>query len=166
MTADLSTYRRDLILALRVREVPGDRIGEIVAEVESHVADTGEDPMDAFGRPRDYAASLTSVHGRRRPWLLLGLSLLGAASGWLLATGVFGLVSGATKGPLPPWADLAVGALLAVPTAVIATRRSNRVLDPRTGENLVPGPRWVVAGLLLVLLLVVAGVALVTLLTD
>jgi hypothetical protein len=166
MTADLSTYRRDLIVALRMREVPGDRIGEIVAEVESHVTDTGEDPMDAFGRPRDYAASLTSVYGRRRPWLLLGLSLLGAASGWLLATGVFGLVSGVAKGPLPPWADLAVGALLALPTAVIATRGSNRVLDPRTGEDLVPGPRWVGAGLLLVLLLVVAGVALATLLTD
>jgi hypothetical protein len=164
MTADLTTYRRDLILALRLREVPGHRIGEIVAEVESHVADTGEDPVEAFGRPREYAAGLTSEHGRRHPLLLIFLAATGGASGWLIASGVFGLVSGRLVGPVPAWAALLGGAALAVPTALIATRGSQRVLDPRTGEDLVPGPRWIGVGLLAFQLLVVAAVALVTLL--
>ena len=60
MTRATETHRRELVQALRLHDVPPERIGEIVAEVESHVADTGEDPREAFGPARDYAAG----HGR------------------------------------------------------------------------------------------------------
>jgi len=34
----------NLLIQLRLRDVRGDRIGQILAEVETHVADTGLDP--------------------------------------------------------------------------------------------------------------------------
>lgn len=56
-----------------LRDVPGRAIGQIVAEVESHVRETGEDPIEAFGQPGSYSAQFAS---RRRPvgrggWLTL-----------------------------------------------------------------------------------------------
>lgn len=63
----MADYRQALMLALRLRDVPGDRIGEILAEVESHVSDTGENPTEAFGPPREYAAAPTTGQPRE-PW--------------------------------------------------------------------------------------------------
>ena len=57
MTPD--DYRSRLLLALRLHDIPGPRIAEALAEVDSHVAETGEDPADAFGSPRDYARQLS-----------------------------------------------------------------------------------------------------------
>ena len=60
-----------------------ERIGEIVAEVESHVADTGEDPREAFGPAREYAAGFqqpVSPGARVSFWVLIALS---AVCGWL-----------------------------------------------------------------------------------
>jgi len=37
----LATYRDNLLIQLRLLDVPGERIGQILAEVETHVADTG-----------------------------------------------------------------------------------------------------------------------------
>lgn len=34
----MADYRQSLIYALRMKDVPGDRIGVIVAELEAHVA--------------------------------------------------------------------------------------------------------------------------------
>ena len=45
----------DFILELRLRDVPGARIGDHLAEVESHCIETGTDPKDAFGDAREYA---------------------------------------------------------------------------------------------------------------
>lgn len=69
----LKDYTQALTTQLRLRKVPGDRIGQVVAEVESHVRETGEDPVEAFGQPGSYSAQFA---GRRRPvgrgrWLSL-----------------------------------------------------------------------------------------------
>lgn len=71
----LKDYTRALTvqLRLRLRDVPGRAIGQIVAEVESHVRETGEDPIEAFGQPGSYSAQFG---GRPRPvgrggWLSL-----------------------------------------------------------------------------------------------
>jgi hypothetical protein len=144
MSTDLSTYRRDLILALRLRDVPGDRIGEIVAEVESHVADTGEDPREAFGTPKEYAASLPG--GRRSParwWSQALLAVSSALGGFLLAGGLLGLVDDSRVGPLPSWAALALGVAIGVPTVAHIRRSASPVHDPRTGQEMLPVPRWV-----------------------
>ncbi|WP_324653451.1 hypothetical protein [Georgenia sp. H159] len=48
----------DFVLELRLRDVPGPVIGDRLAEVEAHCADTGESPAEAFGDPTDYAMQL------------------------------------------------------------------------------------------------------------
>lgn len=143
MTPDLGTYRSDLVLALRMRDVPGDRIGEIVAEVESHVADSGEDPREAFGAPEEYAASFTGQARARwsRTDVLVAVGSL--VGGWCLAGGLLGLVSGDPVGPLPAWALLVIAAAVLVPTIGHLRRSASTARDPRTGEDLAPLPRWV-----------------------
>lgn len=48
----------DFVLELRLRDVPGPVIGERLAEVERHCADTGETPAEAFGDATGYAAQI------------------------------------------------------------------------------------------------------------
>jgi hypothetical protein len=47
-----------LLLELRMLDVPGHRIGAVLAEVEAHVVDSGETAQEAFGDPAHYARSL------------------------------------------------------------------------------------------------------------
>lgn len=90
-------YLRRLRAELHARGVPSGRLGEVLAEVDTHVADTGEDPASAFGPPEKYAARIAeetgatpeaSTSAARR--LLTGVP---ATAGTLLAVeGVVGLV--------------------------------------------------------------------------
>lgn len=143
MSPDAGTYRDDLILALRLRDVPGDRIGEIVAEVESHVADSGEDPREAFGAPEQYAASFTGQARARwsRADVLVALGSL--AGGWALADGLLGLVSGDPVVPLPAWVLLGAAVAILAPVLRHLRHSASTARDPRTGEDLAPLPRWV-----------------------
>ena len=70
------------VLEQRLIGVPGDRIGDMLAVVESHVADSGERAQDAFGEPVAYAREAASSHrvdeDRDPSWILgTGLGLLG-----------------------------------------------------------------------------------------
>lgn len=47
-----------LIIELRLRDVSGTGIGDVLATVKEFVADSGESPQEAFGSPAEYAASL------------------------------------------------------------------------------------------------------------
>ena len=58
MTAQDRKWIEELVIALRLRDVRGDAIGDAAAAVESHCAESGETPHEAFGDPHDYAASL------------------------------------------------------------------------------------------------------------
>ena len=49
MTKQVQTYTDELLFALRMRDLPGSQIAEALAEVNSYVAETGEDPREAFG---------------------------------------------------------------------------------------------------------------------
>jgi hypothetical protein len=49
------------ITELRLREIPGDRIGEVLAEIDTHCADSGQTPAEAFGDPIVYAASVIAA---------------------------------------------------------------------------------------------------------
>lgn len=132
------SYQQRLILALRLKDVPGDRIGEIVAEVESHVAETGEDPTEAFGTPRHYAASLTDEH-RPAPWWWTTISIISSAgAGWLVAQGVLSLLLGETFAGRSGWIWVVLGLVVGIPGGVSVWRRSTRVRDPRNGSDLVP----------------------------
>jgi hypothetical protein len=153
----------DLLLRLRMRQVPGRRIGEVLAEVQSHVAETGEHPHEAFGAPREYAdevaraLGVTPVRGWAglRQWLgwrdLLPAVVCGLA-GFALADGLWSLGAGAaTTVGLPTWLVCLVAALvLGVSTArfVVTARHdpdADPVVDPRDGADMVPfGRRQVV----------------------
>ncbi|MGJ9420927.1 HAAS signaling domain-containing protein [Aeromicrobium sp. CF3.5] len=140
----LASYRQELILALRLKNVPGDRIGEIVAEVESHVADTGEHPTEAFGIPRDYAATLTTEH-RTGPWWFTTLTVIWSfAAGWLVAQGLFAVLLDDLYLGRSGWLWIVLGLAIGVPGALAVRRRSTRVADPRTGEDMVTGKPWAI----------------------
>ena len=135
-------YTRSLMLALRVRHVSSDRIGEVVAEVESHVAATGEDPREAFGPPQRYAVA---VAGRRAAedastWVAIGL---GGASGWMLTQVVFAIVNReAEVYGQPTWLALLEALALALGAAIAAQRLYRPVVDPRTGARRLTGGGW------------------------
>ncbi|MEX5721277.1 HAAS signaling domain-containing protein [Geodermatophilus maliterrae] len=144
MTTGTDTYRRELVQALRLRDVAPERIGDIVAEVESHVAETGEDPREAFGPARDYAASVTQPRSRGSWVSFRALIVLSAVCGWLISRGVFGLVRGEPLHGLPAGVVLGIGWLLWVPPVLAQARRNAPVPDPRTGRRLTPGRARVV----------------------
>lgn len=87
----------DFVLELRLRDVPGPEIGECLAEVEGHCAETGETPEQAFGDPVGYARRIDEESSPERvtgvwtvaalasaqlPAMLVGTAAVGAwASG-------------------------------------------------------------------------------------
>jgi hypothetical protein len=157
----------DLLLALRMREVPGARIGEVLAEVQSHVAETGEDPRAAFGEPRAYADEVADALGTPRRGLGallrsvevgdLTIALACGLASFLLADGLWSLGAGedGVLG-LPAWLVTVAAVLVlggAAARTVAAARRGradDAVIDPRTGADMVPFPRWAVALLIAV----------------
>ncbi|WP_456600262.1 hypothetical protein [Blastococcus sp. SYSU DS0616] len=149
-----------LLLRLRMRDVPGARIGEVLAEVQSHVAETGEHPREAFGPAAEYADRVADVLGaapsrgwrdtlRGLTWRDLGtVASIGLAC-FLLADSLWALGAGETSVlDLPAWAVCVVAALVlaACVARIVRTVRhdasGDKVVDPRTGAEMVPLPRW------------------------
>jgi hypothetical protein len=153
----------DLLLRLRMLSVPGPRIGEVLAEVQSHVAETGEAPREAFGTPKEYAGQVahalgvTPVRGwaalrQGLDWRDLLVAVLCGVAGFSLATGLWSLGAGdPTTAGLPTWlVCLGAALVLAACTARFVVRArhdpdADPVVDPRTGADMVPfGRRQVV----------------------
>lgn len=160
MRTDAETYRQELLLALRLRDLPGPHIAEALAELDSHLAETGEDPRQAFGPPREYAAQVAGARGGSgRPGLRgvlaavrpaeVVIALLALAGGWLLADGVF--AAGADRDSsigLVGGASCALGVALLLATSALVRRtsreRDDRVRHPVTGADLAGrAPSWV-----------------------
>ncbi|NYF98534.1 HAAS signaling domain-containing protein [Janibacter cremeus] len=151
----MANYRQSLISALLPKNMPGDRIGQIVAEVESHVAETGEDPAEAFGSPRDYAADLTTER-RSEPWWHTALiTVLAGIAGAFVALGGLSVLLGVDYLNQPGWLWLTMGLFIGVPAGVWVYRRSTRVRDPRTGADMLPMARWGLAVLIVPTLAIV-----------
>ncbi|MDO5696675.1 MAG: hypothetical protein Q4G51_01750 [Dermatophilus congolensis] len=74
-----AAWADDVILELRLRDVSGARISEILTEAEAHVAETGESPQEAFGDPKAYAASFDFAGQSRAPGVGVGWHLAAAA---------------------------------------------------------------------------------------
>lgn len=154
MTAQQRPYRDDLLYALRLRDVPGPQIADALAEVDSHVRESGEDPREAFGAPEAYAAQVCAALGREpdETWtagdtriaLLFGLSTMAGA--WLALAGV--VAWGTGRGPLgvSPGTAVAAGlvvlALAAAGLAWLARHEDDPVRDPRDGSDLLPPRPW------------------------
>jgi hypothetical protein len=104
-------YSEDLRDALELRGVPDEAVTQIVREVESHVAESGEDPAVAFGQPRDYADNFAPRSRLVHFWALVISSVMLAGGGaYVLISGVFGLLlSSATLWGMPPWFRILLG---------------------------------------------------------
>lgn len=131
-------YIDNLMLALRIRNVPGGRIGQIVAEVEAHLAESGEDPVDAFGKPSEYAKAWADDAERSLDWTkriryILGVAAAGAG-GFLAALGGIRTATGETLWGLHAIFPLLVGVVLTVASAFI-TPLEHKIVDPRTGRE-------------------------------
>ncbi|NEE04588.1 HAAS signaling domain-containing protein [Phytoactinopolyspora halotolerans] len=139
MTASrVDKYVDNLIFALRMRNVPGKEIGQIVAEVEAHVAESGEDPAEAFGRPREYARTWARNAGHRQSRPELVRSVLGivaaGAGGSLLGVGVIGTATGESVWRLHPVLAVLAGIIM-MASGAFALPKTDHVIDPRTGQE-------------------------------
>ena len=159
MKTSHDAYREELLLAMRMRDVPGYRIAEALAEIDSHLADSGEDPVEAFGPAKAYAAQVAAGLHRdgRSGWTralggsIVPIAMTSGLGGWLLAEGLIRLAAG-DRGILgmPVLITMLTGAVLLVGVAAYlfspARRRAEKVTDPRTGRDLIgPMPRWATA---------------------
>lgn len=89
----MDEWRDDFVTGLRLRGVPGRQIGEALAEVDAHCADSGQAPGEVFGDPAGYAAARSGAGGpgnRKRVGVLPAALKAGA-----VVAGVLGLLSGA-----------------------------------------------------------------------
>jgi hypothetical protein len=111
-------WRDHLVFQLRMEDVPGDRIGDILLEVDSHVAETGESPEDAFGDPRAYARTRASALPRTgksddEGMGALPIAIISFFGSMLFVSGAMGLGKGSESLYfLPPWLVLILGATL------------------------------------------------------
>lgn len=109
-------WRHALVMSLQTRGVPGDTIGDALADVDVHCADSGEDPWQAFGDPFDYANRVLGeppIPARADAWrvgLAPGVMLAGALC---LMAGVAAIGHGST-------ARLTVGSLVAIAVVLVA----------------------------------------------
>ncbi|MDX2342750.1 MAG: hypothetical protein QNL12_02925 [Acidimicrobiia bacterium] len=83
MKQENKVYLAQLLRLLYQEAVDGRRIGEMVAEIDQHLAESGADPVDEFGPPAVLAAELAGHPGSKRPgWI---------PPRWLLELGAFAL---------------------------------------------------------------------------
>lgn len=78
---------QSFVLEQRLLDVPGTRIGDSLAVVESHVAETGESARTAFGDPVDYARADAPERTTRTPVDALWLAGIFVGLVGLLVTG-------------------------------------------------------------------------------
>lgn len=90
-------YLVELRTALELRDTDDAQTTDIVRQTRSHLIDTGEDPYDAFGHPRDYAKQYAPHSTTARFWTLIIASVtLATSGGWLLADSIVTLAGGTT----------------------------------------------------------------------
>lgn len=126
----MDEWRDTFLTELRLHEVPGSRIGEALAEVDTHCADSGEDPTEAFGDPIEYAASiardLPPVRRRTPARQALGHGLIAAAT----VAGILGLLAGTAGVAHGRPATLTVGELVTIGFAGIGAAALSLLLRP------------------------------------
>lgn len=113
-------WRDSLVYHLRMKDVPGDKIGDILLEADAHLRESGETPEDAFGDARRYADTRTDVLPDRtkaekaeRDQRLLVIALAAFAGTALYATGAqaIGASTDALFG-LNGWIAFTIGAAI------------------------------------------------------
>jgi hypothetical protein len=161
----LQAYTQELLFALRTRGVPGPRIAETLAEVNSHLCETHEDPREAFGPAKDYAGEVVAALGEAEAvtpfwraalsWPAVIYGVGGALGAWLVIDGALATATDEPGvGGLPSVLSLAIGVLILIALGVglvrMTRQRDVRVLDPRNGADMAPMPRWLLPVMLTV----------------
>lgn len=98
------SWIKDFILTLRLRDVRGDAIGDAVAVVRTHVADSGQDALTTFGDPRAYAEDLELPTVQGATWSSVGVMApaLSLVAVLVLGPAASAVFDGSTLGlPLP-----------------------------------------------------------------
>ncbi len=168
---DDQRYLNELTYALQLQKLSGARIGEILAEVEVHVAQSGESARNAFGDPQDYARQFAlapadnagRAYGgnRYRGGAWSGI-VTAAIGGWLLASGTIAGMTGETEIGLPGWWAAALGAAIMIGTFALVP--INAIIDPRRPDARRYGRRWLlswVIGAIVVIVLVLVAIMLI-----
>jgi len=117
MTGKIDDYVTELTEELSLRDVPPEAAERIVREVSSHLVESGEDPVHAFGTVKHYADEFASRTRTRRmlvPLVILS-ALLGSGSALMVLNGIFGFINPAHGlWGLEPLTRLVIGAVLFV----------------------------------------------------
>lgn len=126
-------YTAELIKELREKEVAGKVIGDAVAQVESHIAEGGEDPTEVFGSPREFAKQLARGRKKAINWpLYIGSVILTLGGTLLLLKGSFGVIQ---NQPLlwgiSPFAGIIIGSLAIVAWIILMIVKTDPIKDPR-----------------------------------
>ncbi|WP_420174727.1 hypothetical protein [Luteococcus sp. OSA5] len=127
MTAKQLTDKQwldEMIIELRLRNVRGPAIGDAVAAVETHCAESGESASEAFGHPREYARALEFPAGQiahtapAQSVCLMSPIAIGLVGLYLVPGIVLALF---THEPVAvKWGDIATLALMAVVVVLLA----------------------------------------------
>jgi hypothetical protein len=155
---DTTEYVTALTAYLFRHRVPGPRIGEVLAEVEAHVAATGESARAAFGPPEDYARAWSVPLTARERWRRRGVVAAAVCAtggiGAVLAAGGLAAGGGTTVFGVNGWWVLGLAAVALI--AVLAVLPMDRVIDPRTSRPRSVGRVPLLTGAAVALLVVVA----------
>jgi hypothetical protein len=74
-------WRDDFLIELRLLGVAGERIGDALVTVDSHVAESGESARDAFGDPVPYAREIVGSAEAGPSWSVNRWTVVGTVAG-------------------------------------------------------------------------------------
>jgi len=132
-------YLAQLARALQQKGVDGTRAGEILAELDAHLTESGADPVEELGPPFELAVELANRPGyRRRGWLppLWLIHLAGVLGALALAAALEAFVTGSDDGKVAIKAIGIVYVLTMYPASVALGFAFTRRLDGRSWKAL------------------------------
>lgn len=132
MNEKTDKYTAELARHLRIRGVDEKQVQEAVWTVESHTADSGASPRQAFGSPRDYARTFTpatTASPGDTPLYLAGW-LIGTLAGALLIICLSARGQEAVLGFLSPAAGIVIASVILVAWGALVLARLTRRPKP------------------------------------
>ena len=88
---DRRVYFEQLTQSLLAKGMEGDRIGELVAELDEHMSSVGGEPVAELGPVGDLSQALVEATAETRPWAWLIVNLVFGLAVGLAATGILAL---------------------------------------------------------------------------
>ena len=136
MSEKTDKYTAELARHLRFRGVDEKQVQEAVWTVESHTADSGTSPRQAFGSPRDYARTFTpatTAGPGDTPLYLVGW-LIGTLAGALLIISVSAQDQEVVLGLFPPAVGIVLASVILVAWGVLVLVRLTRRPKPNSTD--------------------------------